>query len=149
VLTAAHDAFEAFVRAQLLQAAMYAAGVWACLEVAHVETAPLVSVIAGIMIIVPVVGAAFAIALPLLATLLWTPGAVLPVAVALVLLEQVVLNVVGPRLMGRQLGLPPLLVLFGILAGAQIGGVWGAIFGIPVLATMQMCLDHFRPRWAA
>jgi hypothetical protein len=54
------------------------------------------------------------------------PNAVLPVAIALVLLEQVVLNVVGPRLMGRQLGLPPLLVLFGILAGGQIGGFWGA-----------------------
>jgi predicted PurR-regulated permease PerM len=148
VLTTVHDAFEGFARAQLLQAALYAAGVWACLEAAHVETAPLVSVIAGVMLIVPVVGAAFAIALPLLATLLWNPGAVLPVAIALVLLEQVVLNVVGPRLMGRQLGLPPLLVLFGILAGGQIGGFWGAIFGIPVLATLQMCLEHFRSRWA-
>jgi predicted PurR-regulated permease PerM len=149
VLTAVHDAFEGFARAQLLQAALFTAGVWVSLEVAHVETAPLVSVIAGIMLIVPVVGAAFAIALPLLATLLWNPGAALPVAIALVLLEQVVLNVVGPRLMGRQLGLPPLMVLFGILAGGQIGGFWGAIFGIPVLATLQMCIEHFRPRWTA
>jgi predicted PurR-regulated permease PerM len=148
VLTAVHDTFEGFARAQLLQAALYAAGVWACLEVAHVGTAPLASVIAGALLIVPVVGAAFAIALPLLATLLWNPGAVLPVAIALVLLEQVVLNVVGPRLMARQLGLPPLMVLFGILAGGQIGGFWGAIFGIPVLATVQMCLEHFRSRWA-
>jgi predicted PurR-regulated permease PerM len=149
VLTAVHDAFEGFARAQLMQAALYAAGAWACLEVAHVEIAPLVSVIAGLMLIVPELGAVFAIALPLAATLLWNPSAVLPVAIALVLLEQVVLNVVGPRLMGRQLGLPPLLVLFGILAGAQIGGFWGAIFGIPVLATLQTCLQHFRSHRAA
>jgi predicted PurR-regulated permease PerM len=145
VLTAVHDAFEGFARAQLLQAVLYTAGVWACLEVAQVETAPLVSVIAGALLIVPVVGAVFAIALPLLATLLWNPGAALPIAIALVLLEQVDLNVVGPRLMGRQLGLPPLLVLFGILAGGQIGGFWGAIFGIPVLATLQMCIARVRP----
>ena len=147
VLTAVHDAFEGFARAQLLQAALYAAGVWASLEVAHVGTAPLASVIAGALLIVPVIGALFAIALPLLATLLWNPAAVLPVAIALVLLEQVVLNVVGPRLMARQLGLPPLLMLFGILAGGQIGGFWGAIFGIPILAIVQMCLEHFRSRF--
>jgi predicted PurR-regulated permease PerM len=149
VLTAVHDAFEGFLRAQFLQAALYAAGVWACLEVAHVGPAPLVSVVAGVMILVPVVGAALAVAVPLLATLLLNPDAALPVAVAVVLLEQLVLNVVGPRLMGKQLGLPPLVVLFGILAGGQIGGFWGAIFGIPVLATLQMCLGYFRPRWTA
>jgi predicted PurR-regulated permease PerM len=149
VLTAVHDTFEGFLRAQLLQAVLYAVGVWACLEVARVETAPLVSVIAGLMLIVPVVGSVLAVALPLLAVLLWNPAAVLPLAIALVVLEQLVLNVVGPRLMSRQVGLPPLLVLFGILAGGQIGGFWGALFGIPVLATLQMCLDHFRSRWTA
>jgi predicted PurR-regulated permease PerM len=148
VLTAVHDAFEGFLRAQFLQAALYTAGVWVCLEVAHVGPAPLVSVVAGVMLLVPVVGAAFAVAVPLLATLLLNPDALIPVAVAVVLLEQIVLNVVGPRLMGKQLGLPPLVVLFGILAGGQIGGFWGAIFGIPVLATLQMCLSYFRSRWA-
>jgi predicted PurR-regulated permease PerM len=64
-----------------------------------------------------------------------------------VLLEQLVLSVIGPRLMSRQVGLPPLLVLFGILAGGQIGGVWGAVFGIPILATLVACVDHFRTRW--
>ena len=65
----------------------------------------------------------------------------------LVVLQQLVLNVVGPRIMSRQLGLPPLLVLFGVLAGAQVGGLWGAVFGIPVLATLLTCADHFRRRW--
>jgi predicted PurR-regulated permease PerM len=134
-------------RAQLLQGALYAAAVWACLSALHVETAPLVGAISGAMLLVPVVGAAFAIAVPLLATIVWNPGVALPVAVAFVLCEQLVLNVVGPRLMSRQLGLPPLLVLFGILVGGQIGGFWGAVFGIPVLATLLTCLEHFRSRW--
>ena len=148
VLTSVHDAFEGFARAQLVQAALYATAVWACLNVAHVETAPLAAILAGLMLIVPLVGAALAIAVPLLAALLWNPDATLPVAVALILLEQLVLNVVAPRLMSRQLGLPPLMMLFGILAGAQIAGFWGAIFGIPVLAALLTCIDHFRPRLA-
>ena len=26
------------------------------------------------------------------------------------------------------------------------GGVWGAVFGIPALAALLACADHFRPR---
>jgi predicted PurR-regulated permease PerM len=46
------------------------------------------------------------------------------------------------------LGLPPLLVFFGVLAGGQLAGFWGAVFGIPVLATILTCIEHFRPRWS-
>jgi predicted PurR-regulated permease PerM len=48
--------------------------------------------------------------------------------------------------MGKQLGMPPLLVLFGVLAGGQVAGLWGAIFGVPTLAALLACEDHFRPR---
>jgi predicted PurR-regulated permease PerM len=148
VLRTVHDVFEGFARAQLLQGALFAAGVWACLSVAHVEAAPLVALAAGVMLLVPVVGSVLAVAVPLVATLLWNPPATLAVGVVLVVLEQLVLNVIGPRVMSRQVGLPPLLVLFGILAGSQIGGFWGAIFGIPTLAALMACFDHFRPRWS-
>jgi predicted PurR-regulated permease PerM len=127
---------------------MYAGGVWACLALANIDTAPLVGVIAGALLVIPVLGAALAIALPLVATALWNPSATIAVAATLVLLQQLVLNVVGPRLMSRQLGLPPLLVLFGALAGGQLGGLWGAVFGIPVLAALITCIDHFRVRWS-
>ena len=65
------------------------------------------------------------------------------------LLEQLVLNVLGPRLMSQRLGLPPLLVFFGVLVGGPVGGVWGAVFGIPALAALLACVDHFRPRWSS
>jgi predicted PurR-regulated permease PerM len=147
VLTAIHDAFEGFARAQLAQGVLFGAGVWACLSVAHVEPAPLLGVIAGVMLLVPVVGAALAVVIPALATLLLNPSSVVLVVAALVVFEQLVLNVIGPRLMSRQLGLPPLLVLFGILAGGQVGGFWGAVFGTPVLAMLVTCFEHFRSRW--
>ena len=148
VLTAVHDAFESFARAQMLQGLLYAAGVWMCLTVVQVDSAPLVGLSAGVLLVVPVVGAALAVLLPVAATLLWNPAAAFVVAVVLVLLEQVVLNVVGPRLMSRQLGLPPLLILFGVLGGGHVGGFWGAAFGIPVLAALLTCVEHFRTRWA-
>jgi predicted PurR-regulated permease PerM len=143
VLDTLHDAFEGFARTQLLQAVLFGAGVWVCLAAAQVEAAPLVAFCAGALLIVPVVGSVFAVAVPLVATILWNPSATIVVGVALVLYEQLVLNVIGPRLMSRQLGMPPLLVLFALLAGGQIAGFWGAIFGIPTLAAAMTLTDHF------
>ena len=49
------------------------------------------------LLLIPVVGAALAVLVPVLATLLWNPAATLAVAVALVLLQRLVPNVVNPR----------------------------------------------------
>ena len=46
--------------------------------------------------------------------------------------------VVNPYVMGKGVELNPLLVLFGVLAGEQIGGVAGMFFSVPVLATLRV-----------
>jgi hypothetical protein len=48
----------------------------------------------------------------------------------------VVVNVVGPRVMSSAVGVHPLLVFVGILAGAKLAGVWGAVFGVPAVAVI-------------
>jgi hypothetical protein len=35
----------------------------------------------------------------------------------------------------------PILVLVGLLVGAQVAGVWGALFGIPVIAVLNVFLN--------
>jgi len=148
VLTTVHDTFESFVRAQLVQSVLYGAGVWTCMTIAGIDAAPLVAGAAGLLLLVPVIGPILAVGVTVLVTLGGNLSATLAVAAALVLLEQLVLNVVGPRLMSQRLGLPPLLVFFAILAGGQVAGVWGAVFGIPVLATCLTCAGYFRQRWS-
>src|SRR5262249_55798437 len=115
-----------------------------CLSVVHVGGALLAAAVAGALL-VPVVGPILAVVVPLLATAAWNLDALLPLLVALVVLEQLVLNGLGPRLMGRQLGLPPVIVLFGVLVGAQLSGFWGAVFGVPVLAVLLATARHFWP----
>ncbi|SRR6266511_3535519 len=65
-----------------------------------------------------------------------------------VALEQLVLNVIGPRLMSQGLGLSPLVSLFVVLIGAQVAGAWGAILAVPVAAIVKNTIAHFRCRWS-
>ena len=44
----------------------------------------------------------------------------------------------APRIMGKQLEINPLVTIFGVLAGGEIGGVIGALVAVPVLAILRI-----------
>ncbi len=46
--------------------------------------------------------------------------------------------ILSPRLMSKGTELDPVLVIFGILAGGQIGGIPGSFLAIPILATLRI-----------
>jgi predicted PurR-regulated permease PerM len=46
--------------------------------------------------------------------------------------------VLSPHLMGEGVEMHPLLVIFGILAGAELGGIAGMFLSIPVLALVRL-----------
>ena len=50
--------------------------------------------------------------------------------------------VLQPYLLGSGVALHPLLILFGALAGEQVGGVFGMFLSVPVLATLRIVLLH-------
>jgi putative heme transporter len=145
LLTTLHDTFGGYLRCQVIQGLVYGAGTWVFLSVAQVDGALLAAGTAGALLLIPIVGPALALLVPVIAIVTWSPEATLRVLTGLVVLQQLVLNGVGPRLMGHELGLPPLVVLFGILVGAQLSGFWGAVFGVPVLAMLFATANHFWP----
>jgi len=45
--------------------------------------------------------------------------------------------------MQESLGLHPILLFVGLLVGVQIAGLWGALFGIPILAVIVIFVNHW------
>jgi hypothetical protein len=56
----------------------------------------------------------------------------------LLVVQTVLVNVTQPRLMKESSGLHPILVLLALLMGAQVAGLWGALFGIPFVAVLNL-----------
>jgi predicted PurR-regulated permease PerM len=54
-------------------------------------------------------------------------------------------NVITPRIIGREVGLPPLVVIFSLLAGFQVLGVAGMIVATPVAASIKIILARWLP----
>lgn len=54
--------------------------------------------------------------------------------------------VLSPYLMHGSIGVHPALVIFGLLAGEQLGGVAGIFLSIPVVAGLIILEKHIRAR---
>ena len=52
--------------------------------------------------------------------------------------------VLQPFLLGDKIGLPPVAVVFAILAGAQLAGFLGMLIALPVAAIIVVLLRHLR-----
>ncbi|MEJ7604932.1 MAG: AI-2E family transporter [Bryobacteraceae bacterium] len=53
---------------------------------------------------------------------------------------------VQPYLLSAGIELHPLIVIFGALAGQQVGGIWGMFLSVPVLAAIRVILVNVRRR---
>ncbi len=137
-----NQTFGGFLRAQLLQSLLYGAATGIVMGVLGLSDISLASVLSAILIMIPLVGGLFAIIPPLLVVLIESPDRFLTTLVALMIVQQVLFNLVMPRLLGRVVGLHPLLVFAALLVGGAVAGGWGALFGIPVAGVIAS-VSHF------
>src|SRR6516164_9085745 len=72
------------------------------------------------------------------------PLSALWVVILFLFIHQIEGHVVVPNVMGSALRLHPLLVIFGLLAGAAIYGLAGALLALPVLAVSRAVWEFFR-----
>jgi predicted PurR-regulated permease PerM len=93
---------------------------------------------AAIAMFIPFFGPPLALLPPFLVAVAFRPEAAIPVVVILLVVQTVLVNVVQPRLMEASAGMHPIVVLIALLVGAQIAGLWGALFGIPFVAVLNL-----------
>jgi predicted PurR-regulated permease PerM len=143
-------AFGGFIRAQVVLGiiqALIVAATWIVLgfffDLPYVF---LVSSLAGIAMLIPFFGPAIAFVPPLATAAIYEPEAVVWVFAILFVAQLPMVNWLQPRLMQNALGMHPILVLLGLVVGAQVAGVWGALFGIPAVAVVNVFVNYFAER---
>jgi predicted PurR-regulated permease PerM len=132
VRQAADRSFGGFLRASLILGLIYGIAQFLILAPLGVPFAGLIALSAGLVMVIPFFGPIIAMVPVVLATVLGAPGSLLPVLVLTLLLQQITLNVIGPRLMSEVIGIHPLFVFLAILLGARLAGFWGVLLAIPV-----------------
>jgi predicted PurR-regulated permease PerM len=132
-----------YMRALLLLSVVAFAVYAIFFSVMRIPYAVLLAAAAGLLEFIPMLGPITSIALILIVAAvagvsLW------PVIAFVVIFRMVQDYVISPRLMGRGVELHPLLVLFGVFAGAEIAGIAGTFLSVPVLALVRILYLHVR-----
>jgi predicted PurR-regulated permease PerM len=136
-------AFGGFLRAQLVLVifqAILVALIWIVFGLPYLF---LVVTLSALAMFIPFFGPPLALVPPIIAAWFYGSAWFLPIAIVLIGVQTVAVNWLQPRLMRGALGMHPILVLVALLIGAQVAGVWGALFGIPVVAVLNVFLNYF------
>ncbi|HEX9494707.1 MAG TPA: AI-2E family transporter [Candidatus Limnocylindria bacterium] len=135
-------AFGGFIRGSLILGLIYGIATLLILVAFGVPFSGVLAVFSGIFVMIPFFGPILAMVPVLFITFLGAPGAFVPVLVLSLILQQVMLNVVSPRIMSKSIGIHPLFVFFALLIGSKIAGFWGVLLGVPVAGVINTFIRY-------
>jgi predicted PurR-regulated permease PerM len=98
---------------------------------------------AGLTEVIPYVGPWIGAVPPVIAAFFHSPGAALVVIIVYFVIQQLESHILAPNIVGSSVGVHPLIVIFALLAGAQIGGIVGIIVALPLLAMLRHTLQFY------
>lgn len=100
-------------------------------------------VIAGVTEFIPYLGPFLALLGPLIYASFTSWHLVLIVLVIFVVLQFFEGNVLAPRILGKDVGLHPTLIVFVLMAGGQFGGLIGMIAAVPAAVVLKVFYNYF------
>jgi predicted PurR-regulated permease PerM len=100
------------------------------------------ALIAGVGEMVPVIGPVLSAVPAILVALTVSPRTALLVAIFWVAQQQVENHLLVPRIMARQVGVSPVVVVVALLVGGSLLGILGAVLAVPTAAILQVVVQE-------
>jgi predicted PurR-regulated permease PerM len=119
----------------------YSIGLW----IVGLEAGLPIGIIAGLLVVVPYLGASIGILLSTMTALVQFGSFMQIWPVWAVFLAGQILegNFITPKLVGDRIGLHPVMVIFALLAFGQLLGFAGLLLALPLAAIFQVGFTHF------
>lgn len=113
------------------------------LKIMRVPYTILISIIFGVTNMIPYFGPFIGTMVGAIIVVFLNPLLALWVLIALLLLQQFDGWILGPKILGDAVGLSPLWIIFAIIVGGGLYGVFGMFLGIPFVAVIKIWIDRF------
>ncbi len=137
--------FHQFFLSQVLLALIMVACLIPTLLFLQIKFSLLFTLIVGLFEVIPLIGPTIGISLVCL--LIWGLQGFVPavqVLVASVIYQQIIDNIVAPRLRGDFTGLNPIWIIISLLIGGRVAGFVGVVLAMPIAATIKSTIEAMR-----
>ena len=131
-----------FIRGQLLDCFIVAIISIIALSIIGLEFSVALGIFAGITNIIPYFGPVIGmIPAAVVGLLSGNPWQALFAIIALFVVQQFDCNILSPKIVGESVGVHPVFVIVGVLAGAQLCGILGMILAVPTCGIIKIILE--------
>lgn len=144
VLKKIGDKVGAWLRGQLILCIIIAIATLIILIIFRVPYALILAVLAGILEIIPTIGPILAAIPAILLALTISPITALIVALCYFGLQQLEAQILVPKIMGKAVGLSPVIIIIALLVGAKLFGILGAILAVPAAAAVIVTASEWK-----
>lgn len=139
----ANEIFTGFIIGKIIDSAIIGVLCFVGLSLLKMPYVLLVSVIVGVTNVIPVFGPYIGAIPSIILIFLVSPIQGLYFAIFILVLQQLDGNVIGPAILGDSTGLTPFWVIFSIVVGGGLMGVFGMIIGVPTFALIYYVFRMF------
>lgn len=138
-----NQTFTNFVSGQIIEAVIIGALCFLGMLILRIPYAGAVSAFVAVTALVPIFGAWLGGGFGALLILLAEPIKAMWFIIYLLILQQVEGNLIYPKVVGKSVGLPGLLVLMAVTIGGEAFGILGMLFSVPVCAVLYSLYLEF------
>lgn len=137
-----HELFSRFIGGQLLEAIILGTLCFIGMSIFSFPNALIISVLICVTALVPIIGAAVGVIFGFLLIVITDPIKALLFVLFFIVLQQIEGNLIYPRVVGKAVGLPGVLVVSAVMVGGNIGGILGALISVPTVAVFYTLLKE-------
>lgn len=130
-------------RSQIILSLIVGFMVFVALSILGVKYAALLALLAAAFELVPYIGPILAGSASVLTALISSPILALYTLVAFVIIQQVENHILVPLIVGRRVGMHPVIVIVSLLVGAQVGGLLGILVAVPAAVVLQEVVENW------
>ena len=132
--------FSKFLSGQVTEAAILGSLCFIGMMIFGFPYAGMISVLIGVLALVPIFGAFIAVATGALLILMVSPVQAFWFVVFVLVLQQIEGNLIYPRVVGSSVGLPAMWVLVAVIAGGSAFGIVGMLVCVPLCSVLYALL---------
>lgn len=132
ICSTASDSFSSFITGQVTDAIILAALCFIGMSIFNFPSAVVISVLIGITALIPVIGPLIGEFIGCFLILMESPLKALLFLIFILILQAIDNNFIYPRVVGKSVGLPGILVLLAVIIGGNFGGILGILLGVPL-----------------
>ena len=130
------------IRGQVVIAVIVGVLISIGLYLLDVRYALLIGILAGMLDVIPYFGAIIGATPAVTLALLDSPWLSVKVGVLFIIIHQLEGAIISPKILGENVGLHPLSVIFFVFLGGELAGLAGMLLGVPVAAIVKVVLCH-------